>query len=76
MEPKVKDIMAILEKHYPLYLAEEWDNCGLQIGDCEQRVAKLAVALDPSPDIIKQAVSIEADLLVTHHPLFLHRLRR
>jgi len=75
MESKVKDIMAILEKHYPLYLAEEWDNCGLQIGDCEQRIAKLAVALDPSPDIIKQAVSIGADLLVTHHPLFFAPLK-
>lgn len=75
MEPKVKDIMAILEKHYPLYLAEEWDNCGLQIGDREQRVAKLAVSLDPSPDVIKMAAAERADLLVTHHPLLFSPLK-
>lgn len=75
MEPKVKDIMAILEKHYPLYLAEEWDNCGLQIGDSEQQVPKMAVSLDPSPDIIKQAATIGAGLLVTHHPLIFSPLK-
>ena len=75
MEPKVKDITAVLEKHYPLHLAEEWDNCGLQIGDGEQRAAKVAVALDPSLDIIKQAVSKGTDLLVTHHPLFFAPLK-
>lgn len=75
MEPKVEDVMAILEKHYPLYLAEEWDNCGLQIGDREQRVARLAVSLDPSPEIIQEAVSAGVDLLVTHHPLIFSPLK-
>lgn len=75
MEPKVQDITALLEQHYPLSLAEEWDNCGLQIGDREQRVAKLAVSLDPSPDIIKQAAAERVDLLITHHPLFFSPLK-
>lgn len=75
MEPKVKDIAAILEKHYPLDLAEEWDNCGLQIGDSQQPVAKLAVSLDPSPDIIRQAAASGANLLITHHPLLFAPLK-
>ncbi|MGB4508490.1 MAG: Nif3-like dinuclear metal center hexameric protein, partial [Syntrophomonadaceae bacterium] len=32
MKVRVKDIISLLEKHYPLNLAEEWDNVGLQVG--------------------------------------------
>lgn len=28
----VKDIMAIMERHFPPFLAESWDNSGLQLG--------------------------------------------
>jgi putative NIF3 family GTP cyclohydrolase 1 type 2 len=37
---KVKDIIAIMEKNFPLYLAEEWDNVGLQTGSREKEVKK------------------------------------
>ena len=30
---KVRDIIEVMEQHYPLEIQEEWDKCGLQIGD-------------------------------------------
>lgn len=75
MQTTVKDIMDIMEANYPLHLAEEWDNCGLQLGAFGQAVDTVAVALDPSPQIISQARAAQADLLITHHPLFFTPVR-
>ncbi len=51
-------------------LAEEWDNCGLQVGDPRWPVRKLWVALDPLLEIVQAANQEQVDLIITHHPLF------
>ena len=66
----VADIMLILEEISPTYLAEAWDNVGLQIGARRWPVNKIWVTLDPLSAIIKKACQENVDLLITHHPLF------
>ena len=51
-------------------LAMNWDNSGLQIGSRSKKVESILVALDPFEDVCREAVSLGADLVVTHHPLF------
>lgn len=75
MQTTVKDIIDIMEANYPLFLAEEWDNCGLQVGSFNQAVNTVAVALDPSPEIVSKAREVRADLLITHHPLLFNPLK-
>lgn len=70
MSSKVKDIIAIMEKHFPLWLAESWDNCGLQIGSDEAVVNRIIVALDLDEEILELAMQKKADLIITHHPIF------
>lgn len=67
--PRVADIVGIINKMAPVSLAEAWDNPGLQVGDPAARVARVMVALDPTPDVIDSAISASCQLLVTHHPL-------
>ena len=67
--PKVADIIGIINKIAPPELAEAWDNPGLQIGDPAAEVARIMVALDPTPDVVDSAISTSSQLLVTHHPL-------
>ena len=43
---QAKDIIEIMEKHYPLSLQEEWDKCGLQIGDIHTDVNKIMISLN------------------------------
>ena len=43
---KCKDLMSILEKKAPVYLAESWDNPGLQTGRRDKDVRRILVALD------------------------------
>lgn len=67
---QVSDIIAVIEGTAPLDGQAEWDNCGVQVARKAGDVAKLAVALDPRPEVIRQAVDWGADMILTHHPLF------
>lgn len=55
----------------PERLASGWDNSGVQVAGPEKRVRKAAVTLDPEPDIVARALDWGADLVLSHHPLFL-----
>lgn len=67
---KLSDIVKVIEELAPPSLAEDWDNCGLQIGEPGCEVRKLLVALDPLPEVIEEAAVAGASLVVSHHPLF------
>ena len=58
-----------LEQWAPLHYAEEWDNCGLQIGRRNKALQKVMVALTPGEAAIQAAVDATVDLLLTHHPM-------
>jgi dinuclear metal center YbgI/SA1388 family protein len=76
MAVTVSDIVHVMDQIAPPYLAEDWDNAGLQIGDHQWPVRTVAVALDPSLEVIKEARDKNADLLITHHPLIFRPLPR
>ena len=71
----VSDIIKIVEEIAPLRLAEKWDNSGLQVGDKDSEVRKVVLALDPSEDVVAFACSVNADMLITHHPLIFKPLK-
>ena len=65
----VKDILQFVERFAPAYMKENWDNVGLLCGDPNQEVTKVLVALDPFEGVCREAESVGAELIVTHHPL-------
>ncbi len=69
MLPKLRDVLDLLEKIAPARLAESWDNPGLQVGSCSQKVGKIFMALDPTLRAMRSASERHAQLLLTHHPL-------
>ncbi|MGD9334663.1 MAG: Nif3-like dinuclear metal center hexameric protein [Desulfobacterales bacterium] len=75
MEAKVFDIIKAMETIAPIWIAEEWDNVGLQIGRKDWPVQKIWVSLDPGPDVVNDACRNDVDLLITHHPLIFHPLK-
>src|SRR5215216_2464740 len=52
---RVAQITEAVERIAPLPLAEEWDNCGLQVGDPAAPVDRVLVALTPLPEVFKEA---------------------
>ena len=69
--PRLAEIIDHLERRYPLELASDWDVNGLVVGDPNATVSTVLFAVDPVPSVIDEALLAQADLIVTHHPLFL-----
>lgn len=65
-----------MERIAPRHLALEWDRerVGLAVGSPEDRIDRVMVALDPTPEAVREAVAAGAGLLVTHHPLIFRPL--
>jgi dinuclear metal center YbgI/SA1388 family protein len=72
---RVAQIAEAVERISPLALAEDWDNCGLQVGDPEVEVNRVLVALTPLPEIFEEAEEKGADFLLFHHPLIFDPLK-
>ena len=56
--------------------AEDFDNVGLLIGDERLPVQNVVFGLDATPALVREAVRLHAQLIVTHHPLIFNPLRR
>lgn len=69
--PTLAQVVAALDRLYPPSTAEGWDAVGLVAGDPAQPARKVLFAVDPVAAVVDEALDWGADLLVTHHPLFL-----
>lgn len=73
---KCSDIMNALEELSPISYAEEWDNVGLIVGRRDKEVRKIYIAVDPTDEVIQSAVEVQADMIVTHHPLIFKAIKK
>jgi dinuclear metal center YbgI/SA1388 family protein len=69
--PSLAEVINVLELRYEPATAADWDSIGLVVGDPGASIKRVLFALDPVGAIVDQAISTKADLLLTHHPLFL-----
>jgi dinuclear metal center YbgI/SA1388 family protein len=70
------DVTKYLDELAPPSLAMQNDVIGLQVGRLDKPVHKVLLALDASPKVIAAAVQYNADLLITHHALLYHPVKR
>lgn len=74
---KVKEIIDALELFAPLPLQDDFDNAGLQIGLTEaEDVTGALLCLDVTEEVIREAIERGLNLVVAHHPLLFHPLKR
>ncbi|MFI6086878.1 Nif3-like dinuclear metal center hexameric protein [Streptomyces sp. NPDC051218] len=69
--PRLSEVIDALDALWPAQLAESWDAVGTVCGDPEAEISRVLFAVDPVQDIVDEAVKLGAQLLVTHHPLYL-----
>lgn len=72
---KVKDIIDILEDHAPLALQEDWDNCGLLVGDRQMEVTEILCTLDVTFEVVREAIDKGCNMIITHHPIIFGGLK-
>lgn len=64
----VRDIYSFIDTLAPFSMQAGYDNSGLIVGNAYYGVKTVLVALDITNDIIEDAISLGAELIVTHHP--------
>ncbi|MDO4888397.1 MAG: Nif3-like dinuclear metal center hexameric protein [Actinomycetaceae bacterium] len=67
----VGGVIAAMDRLFPPATAEAWDRVGLSIGETDAPVANIGFAVDPSQATVDEAIERGADMLITHHPLYL-----
>ena len=72
----ISEITHFLSEFAPLTLAEAWDNVGLLIGDAQHPVRRILTCLTVTPDVVAEAVALQVDLIVSHHPLLFKPVQR
>lgn len=73
---RIADVVDYLDRFATPELAEDWDNTGLLVGDPGSEVQRVMTCLTITPETVREAVQRQANLIVTHHPLPFHPLRK
>ena len=72
----VKELYEKLDTLIPRALSCEWDNDGdMCIPSPDNEVNTVLISLDPSEKAIKTAISVGAQLIITHHPLIFRPIK-
>lgn len=73
---QIKELTDYLETIAPLNYQESYDNAGLIVGSYDTEIKSVLIALDSTPEVIKEAVSIGANVVVAHHPIIFRGLKK
>ena len=73
---KISDFINKFESQYPTSFAFDGDNVGLLVGDKDAQITKVLVTCDVDLGVVEEAVSLGANLIVSHHPLMFHGVNR
>ena len=71
----VKHLYDVIDRIAPFVSQMDSDNSGFLVGSSEQEVHAVLCALDVTDAVIDEAVSLDAQLIVTHHPLMFSPLQ-
>jgi dinuclear metal center YbgI/SA1388 family protein len=69
--PTLAQVVDLVHGWFPPATADDWDAVGLAAGDPAAVVRRILLAVDPVLPTATEAARWDADLLLTHHPLFL-----
>lgn len=73
---RCEDVIRKLEELSPLTYAESWDNPGLLAGRKDKEIKTIYIALDATTKTIEEAARLNADMLLTHHPLIFKGIKK
>ncbi len=71
----VNDIYRALCALAPVELQMSFDNAGFLVGHGKAEVNTVLLSLDITNEVIEEALALDAQLIVSHHPVIFHPLR-
>ena len=76
MSVKIREVISALERFAPLPLQEDYDNAGLQMGLTETEVSGALLCLDVTEEVVREAIELDCNLIISHHPVLFHGLKQ
>lgn len=73
---KIREITDAIERFAPLTWQASYDNAGLIVGRADDEVRRALLAVDVTDEVMDEAEREGCDLIVTHHPIVFHPLKR
>ncbi|WP_078545602.1 Nif3-like dinuclear metal center hexameric protein [Litchfieldia alkalitelluris] len=74
--PNGHEVIQLFESYSPKKFALEGDKIGLQIGSLNKPIHQLMIALDVTESVIDEAIDVQVDLIIAHHPLIFRPLKQ
>ena len=71
----VNDVAGLIEAHAPIRFQESYDNSGLSVGDPSMDVTGVLICFDVTEQVVDEAISLGANLIVSHHPVIFSGLK-
>jgi len=71
----VIEVYHVINEFAPFEIQMEFDNAGFLVGRGGAEVDRILVSLDITEQVIEEATSIGAQLIVAHHPVLFHPAR-
>jgi hypothetical protein len=59
----LRDLVDAVHRRYPPATAESWDAVGLVVGDPLTEIRRVHLAVDPTAEVVAEALDLGADLL-------------
>jgi dinuclear metal center YbgI/SA1388 family protein len=73
---KIIEVLEYFEQIIPVDFQENYDNCGLQVGNGQANFTQAFITLDITEEILNEAISKGCNLIISHHPLIFHGLKK
>ena len=73
---KAQELFDLIEAYAPLRYQESYDNAGIQVGDATARVTGVLLCTDVTDAVLDEAVDRGMNVVISHHPLIFHGLKK
>ena len=72
----IREVIRTLEQVAPPVYQESYDNSGLIVGDANTVITGVLISLDVTEDVVNEAITLGANLIVAHHPIVFKGLKK
>jgi dinuclear metal center YbgI/SA1388 family protein len=73
---RLGELVNAMEAIAPTGNAESWDNVGLLVGDPEQEISNVMLAIDYTPAVAREAAESACNAVVAYHPPIFNPIKR
>lgn len=72
----IAEVISFIEQIAPTDLQEDYDNCGLIVGNKNTELTSITICLDVTETVVREAVVNGSNLIIAHHPIIFRGLKR